>query len=305
MYTCQVMTRAALVLSRSAKCSLAARGWQRHRSVLQTLWIVRRWLGVDRVFLTDNNGVMEALQNRAALADFVRGGFLTLDHEARPAAQEQVNRRCLEQHRAEVNWLTFFDIDEFLVLRDPCALLCSCCAPCRVLWRLAPARMLPIRWLAQPFPKSLILRGSPSAAAYARLDSFLALSSPTLPRSSRSLPQPGKNKPFRSEATNVRSNSSLKGLLDRFKFFPGLSVSWVYFGPNGREERPAGGGVLRHYTRCEGGPDSKVGTLKTIGNTFFIAGLPLHNPHNMFFRCGCGTDGGSWCGHGGHIPLGR
>ena len=74
---------------------------------------------------------------------------------------------------------------------------------------------------------------------------------------------------------------SLASVLDEFKYFPGLGVHWVMFGPSGRESRPEGGGVLRHYTSCYQAPDKWV---KTIVNTFYVTGAAIH-PHGSEFRC--------------------
>lgn len=40
-------------------------------------------------------------------------------------AQLAVYWRCVQEQRANFNWLAFFDLDEFLLLREPCASLGS------------------------------------------------------------------------------------------------------------------------------------------------------------------------------------
>lgn len=70
-------------------------------------------------------------------------------------------------------------------------------------------------------------------------------------------------------------------MLHGFRFFPGLSVHWLLFGASGRRTRPAGGGMLQHYTQCGGEPRT---TVKTIANTYHILGAALH-AHNVHYRC--------------------
>lgn len=69
--------------------------------------------------------------------------------------------------------------------------------------------------------------------------------------------------------------------MDAYKHAAGLSVHWVWVGPNGRTRRPDSGGVLPFYTLCEATADKHV---KTIANTFFLSGLEVH-PHNFRYRC--------------------
>lgn len=76
-------------------------------------------------------------------------------------------------------------------------------------------------------------------------------------------------------------SGSLPEFLDEYKFFPGLAVHWILFGPSGRETRPQAGGVLEHYKRCRPTPS---GHIKIIANTFYVSDVTAH-PHNMHFRC--------------------
>lgn len=81
-----------------------------------------RALGVDHVFMTVNDPAAPDPHLRAQLRDFVAEGFLTLQAHRAPHAQPAVMRRCIREHRESFNWLAFFDADEFLLLREPCAL---------------------------------------------------------------------------------------------------------------------------------------------------------------------------------------
>lgn len=75
-----------------------------------------RWLGVDHIFLTDNNS-SSGEEARERLAAAFPSSFLSLHSEMEPRAQLKVYAWCAEEHRASYNWLAFLDVDEFIVLR--------------------------------------------------------------------------------------------------------------------------------------------------------------------------------------------
>lgn len=79
----------------------------------------------------------------------------------------------------------------------------------------------------------------------------------------------------------TRRRGSLKDVLNDYKDYPGLVVSWVIFGPSGREERPETGGVLRYYTQCDPQPES---FFKVVANTFYVDYAGRH-PHNVMYKC--------------------
>jgi hypothetical protein len=78
-----------------------------------------------------------------------------------------------------------------------------------------------------------------------------------------------------------RSVDSLKALLSEYKLHAGLSISWVLFGPNGRETRPSEGGVLKDSGKCY---IPRTAAFKTIANSCFLEGVTVH-PHNFMYRC--------------------
>jgi hypothetical protein len=81
--------------------------------------MVCRWLGVDRVFLTENAADPEKdLVGSPALETFIKDGFLQLESDAKPYAQIRVYNKCIREQRLHYNWIAFFDIDEFLVVRE-------------------------------------------------------------------------------------------------------------------------------------------------------------------------------------------
>jgi Glycosyltransferase family 92 len=72
---------------------------------------------VDHVFLTDNNSNnSEAML--AALTDSFPSTFLTVRVERMPKAQLKTYAWCAEQQRMNYNWIAFFDMDEYLVVRE-------------------------------------------------------------------------------------------------------------------------------------------------------------------------------------------
>lgn len=82
--------------------------------------ILRRWLGVEHVFLTDNAQGDEVVMG-SQLQDFVDEGFLTFTHEPASRLLVLVRWRCLQAARKRgVNWLANIDLDEYIVLRDGC-----------------------------------------------------------------------------------------------------------------------------------------------------------------------------------------
>jgi hypothetical protein len=78
-----------------------------------------------------------------------------------------------------------------------------------------------------------------------------------------------------------RSVDGLKELLNEYKLHAGLSISWVLFGPSGRETRPSEGGVLKDYEKCY---VPRQVAIKTIVNSHFLEGVTVH-PHNFMYRC--------------------
>lgn len=75
-----------------------------------------RWLGVEHIFLTENTRSPSA-KLKAQLRDFVDSGFLTHGVETADKAQMKVFYDCALQNAQDYNWLAFFDVDEFLILR--------------------------------------------------------------------------------------------------------------------------------------------------------------------------------------------
>lgn len=89
-----------------------------HYAGLTMLW-GRRYIGIDHVFLHDNNedGAAQAVQ----LQDFIDDGFLTLSQVDGEKKQMQVYEHCLGIVAGRYSWMAAFDIDEFIVVTDPAA----------------------------------------------------------------------------------------------------------------------------------------------------------------------------------------
>ena len=79
--------------------------------------IACRWMGVNHVFLTDN-GSEDGGSTLAQLGSEFAKSFLTLRAEPQKRAQLPVYAWCAEEQRHRFNWIAYFDVDEFLVLRD-------------------------------------------------------------------------------------------------------------------------------------------------------------------------------------------
>lgn len=79
-----------------------------------------QWLGVDHVFLTDNDS-HNSDDVIATLSRAFPSSFLTVRKETTPRAQLKAYAWCAEEHRLSYNWMAFFDVDEYLVLRGEVA----------------------------------------------------------------------------------------------------------------------------------------------------------------------------------------
>lgn len=75
-----------------------------------------KWLGADHVFLTDNDST-NSKDVIETLTDAFSSDFLTVREEKTPKAQLKAYAWCAEEHREDYNWMAFFDMDEYLVLR--------------------------------------------------------------------------------------------------------------------------------------------------------------------------------------------
>jgi hypothetical protein len=95
-----------------ARRNMLPAGWRCHG-----LHTACRWLGVDHVFLTDNDSSRSAWIISTLASDFP-SSFLTLRRDATPKAQLKTYAWCAEEQRAAFNWMAFFDMDEYLVVRQ-------------------------------------------------------------------------------------------------------------------------------------------------------------------------------------------
>lgn len=77
---------------------------------------------MEHVYLTENTpDNAAAVRKQAALQRFIEEGFVTYSIDPEPQAQMRVYQTCLENYRTGHNWMAFFDMDEFLVIREKCA----------------------------------------------------------------------------------------------------------------------------------------------------------------------------------------
>lgn len=73
---------------------------------------------MDKVYLTENDSEAPL---REALQEYTDTGFVSYRVDGVAQAQLRVYAHCLQQYRHLHNWIAFFDVDEFLVVRDQCA----------------------------------------------------------------------------------------------------------------------------------------------------------------------------------------
>jgi hypothetical protein len=81
-----------------------------------------RWIGFQKFYIYDNNSTQDM---RGVLSDYIQNGLVehyitfgtkSSNYEATP--QHVAYRACIDSHRSKHQWLAFFDVDEFLLLRD-------------------------------------------------------------------------------------------------------------------------------------------------------------------------------------------
>lgn len=60
----------------------------------------------------------------AVIQDYVDEAYVTLQHWPSKSYQVDIYDACLQAHQAEYNWLLPLDVDQFVVVRDPCASSC-------------------------------------------------------------------------------------------------------------------------------------------------------------------------------------
>ena len=75
---------------------------------------------MEHIYLTENSAG-EASDKFAAFRPMIDDGFLTLELNPKPKAQLDVYQRCLDEYKGKHNWIAFFDLDEYLVIREECA----------------------------------------------------------------------------------------------------------------------------------------------------------------------------------------
>ena len=75
---------------------------------------------MQHIYLTENDERVQPHMHEQ-LRDFIDDGFLTYNHDSTPGGQMKVVSDCIRKRYLQYDWLSFLDIDEFLVLRDQCA----------------------------------------------------------------------------------------------------------------------------------------------------------------------------------------
>ena len=77
-------------------------------------------LGVDKIFLHDNNDISEKSEKfENVLSEYIKNNFIEIiDYRGKIAPQMDIYDECYKKHKNDFNWFMFFDIDEFLHLKD-------------------------------------------------------------------------------------------------------------------------------------------------------------------------------------------
>jgi hypothetical protein len=79
-----------------------------------------RWLGVDDIYMTENNETVPGAM-RDALQPFVDDGFLHLDAWGNDdPSQMKIYSQCFDRNRYKYDWIAFIDADEYLMLLERC-----------------------------------------------------------------------------------------------------------------------------------------------------------------------------------------
>ena len=74
-------------------------------------------LGFTKIFLYDNNYDGEE-HFEQVIGDFIQQGFVELiDYRNKPIAQIEAYNDCYAKHSNEFDWIAFFDMDEFLIVK--------------------------------------------------------------------------------------------------------------------------------------------------------------------------------------------
>jgi hypothetical protein len=241
-----------------------------------------QWLGVDHVYLTDN-GSENAEELFAALrAAFPDKGWLTLRHELEPYSQMKV--RGLGGGRL-TSALAARLLATRIGHRGVVATACDC-TPVMMYMLACCGSYHDGRWFVLPwlFPSSCLWpqiyrwcvhehRQDWNWMMFLDLDEFVVL---------RHGVATGRTE-VATGGTGARASNApcLRAFLDRYRHTAAVVMHWIMVGPSGKETRPVGGGVLRHYTQCITRIDER---FKTVANTYWIDGVGRH-PHNMWYRC--------------------
>ena len=76
-------------------------------------------LGVDKIFLHDNNDISEKAENfEDVISKYIKKDFVEIiDYRGKVAPQLDIYTECYKKHKNKFDWVIFFDIDEFIHLK--------------------------------------------------------------------------------------------------------------------------------------------------------------------------------------------
>ena len=76
-------------------------------------------LGVDKIFIYDNNDIINGESFEKVLGDFIKSKYIELiNYRGINKAQKLSMNDCYKKNYLKYNWLIFYDMDEFLYLKN-------------------------------------------------------------------------------------------------------------------------------------------------------------------------------------------
>ena len=73
-------------------------------------------MGVDKIFIYDNNSVEDGEFFQDVLLPYIESGFIEV--ELFDGTQRQAYEKCYSEHSEDFDWIGFFDFDEFVEIQD-------------------------------------------------------------------------------------------------------------------------------------------------------------------------------------------
>ena len=103
--------------STNLKVCLCTLGKKENRYIREFINYYKRY-GVDNIFLYDNNDI-DGERFEEEIFDYLKNGYVKLyDYRGKNKPQFEIFTHCYENNNEKYNWLLFYDIDEFINLKN-------------------------------------------------------------------------------------------------------------------------------------------------------------------------------------------